>query len=107
MDQFLEELENSQLRNGVAPDALIPVSFQYNIEGGKGVERLINLLLLAGVVYILFFLAKDFKNAMGSINKGSGGGMGGDIFGVGILFKKIKILNLQRKISSENIWIRE
>jgi len=86
LDHFLEELENFQVRNGGASDPLIPITFQYNVEGSRGLDRFINLLLLAGVVYIFIVLSKDWKNAMSSMNKGSGG-MGGDVFGVGIFFE--------------------
>ena len=79
VDNFLENLEKSQLEKGKGPDRLIPVEFDYKGDTNKLIDRMINFLYAAATIAIFYYLFKQLKGIGGSMGKGGGS----DIFGIG------------------------
>ncbi|CAD8194275.1 unnamed protein product [Paramecium octaurelia] len=84
VDNFLENLERFQSEKGLSPEQFIPVTFEAQLDKGKLMDRVLNVLYFGVTVTLVIVLFQSLKGSMGSINKGSGGGAGGnDVFGFG------------------------
>ena len=81
VDHFLENLEKFQLEKGKTPERLIPVEFQYTMDTGKTVERLLSFVFWTSSIFLFYYLFKNLKSSMNSMGKGGGGAS--DIFGFG------------------------
>ncbi|CAD8120267.1 unnamed protein product [Paramecium sonneborni] len=84
VDNFLENLERFQNDRGLSPEQFIPVNFETQLDKGKLMDRVLNVLYFGVTVTFVLVLFKSLKGSMGNI-KGSGGGGGGgnDVFGFG------------------------
>ncbi|CAD8112255.1 unnamed protein product [Paramecium sonneborni] len=83
VDNFLENLERFQSEKGLSQEQFIPVNFETQLDKGKLMDRVLNVLYFGVTVTFVLVLFKSLKGSMGNINKGSGGGGGNDVFGFG------------------------
>ncbi|CAD8109614.1 unnamed protein product [Paramecium primaurelia] len=83
VDNFLENLERFQTEKGLSPEQFIPVNFEAQLDKGKLMDRVLNVLYFGVTVTLVIVLFQSLKSSMGGINKGSGGAGGNDVFGFG------------------------
>ena len=96
VEHFLSFVENFQVNQlHKTEKQYIPITFNYERQPSKLTEKIINLMLLGGSVYLVYMIIRNTNRRMKQF-KDMLGGPGGDIFGTDK--SKIKIYGIDSKV---------